>query len=180
MKYLKKTFPILFLFFLSVPLYITAQVSVNQDNGDPDPSAILDVQSSDKGLLMPRMTQSQRDAIPNPVPDLMIYNVEESCFNYFTGENWIKDCGREDGLLPISQISEGGGGHDVGNAISTDAFGNSYLTGSFRNTATFGETTLTSSGSDDIFVAKTDPSGRGEVGMKQGVGYPLMLLVIVI
>ena len=38
--------------------------------------------------------------------------------------------------------------------IAVDASGNNYVTGFFYRTATFGPTTLTSSGSADIFVAK--------------------------
>lgn len=56
----------------------------------------------------------------------------------------------------------GGGGIDLGSAIATDGDANSYVTGRFSGTATFGagdtnETILT--GTNDIFVAKYDPSG---------------------
>ncbi len=50
----------------------------------------------------------------------------------------------------------GGASSDRGRAIATDVFGNSYITGNYMGTATFGSTTLTSSGSDDIFIAKLD------------------------
>ena len=48
----------------------------------------------------------------------------------------------------------GGTDLDWGNAIAVDANGNSYITGVFYGSATFGTTTLTSSGYGDIFVAK--------------------------
>ena len=54
----------------------------------------------------------------------------------------------------------GGSNYDYGFAIATDDNGNSYVTGRFANTATFGSYTLTSSGSDDIFVAKMDATGN--------------------
>ena len=58
----------------------------------------------------------------------------------------------------------GGTGLDVGVGIAVDGSGNSYVTGSFRGSPTFGpgetnETTLTSEGDIDIFVAKYDASG---------------------
>ena len=58
----------------------------------------------------------------------------------------------------------GGTGLDVGVGIAVDGSGNSYVTGSFRGSPTFGpgetnETTLTSAGDIDIFVAKYDASG---------------------
>ena len=56
----------------------------------------------------------------------------------------------------------GGEGFDLGVGIAVDGAGNSYVTGQFGSAATFGpgetnETTLTSAGGDDIFVAKLGP-----------------------
>jgi Leucine-rich repeat (LRR) protein len=60
-------------------------------------------------------------------------------------------------LLWVRQA--GGTDNDQGRGIALDASGNSYVTGSFSGTATFGSTTLTSTGSSDVFVAKYDASG---------------------
>ena len=54
----------------------------------------------------------------------------------------------------------GGTDIDSGNSIAVDGSGNSYITGSFDGTITFGNNTLTSSGSSDIFIAKLDGSGN--------------------
>jgi len=54
----------------------------------------------------------------------------------------------------------GGTNDDTGYSIAVDANGNSYVTGSFFGSATFGTTTLTSSGYEDIFVAKMDNNGN--------------------
>jgi len=48
----------------------------------------------------------------------------------------------------------GGTNYNEGYGISTDASGNSYMTGLFSGTASFGSTSLISSGSHDVFVAK--------------------------
>jgi hypothetical protein len=55
--------------------------------------------------------------------------------------------------------SAGGPGNDLGYGISTDAFGNSYVTGRFNATDSFGSFTVSSYGGPDIFFAKYNSAG---------------------
>ena len=55
---------------------VFAQVSINADGSEPEPSAMLDVKSSDKGLLIPRMTTSEIEAIYLPADGLQVYNTD--------------------------------------------------------------------------------------------------------
>ncbi len=57
-------------------------------------------------------------------------------------------------------VKAGDGGSDRGLAVKTDKNGNSYLTGYYYGTATFGTHTLTSTGLQDVFVAKYDRNGN--------------------
>lgn len=50
--------------------------------------------------------------------------------------------------------------NDAGMAIAIDANGNSFVTGYFYNTITFGSQSVTSSGNKDIFLAKYDSNGN--------------------
>jgi hypothetical protein len=54
----------------------------------------------------------------------------------------------------------GDSGSDCGNGIAVDYLGNSYVTGFFSGTATFGSVILTGSGGTDVFVAKYDAGGE--------------------
>jgi hypothetical protein len=54
----------------------------------------------------------------------------------------------------------GGKNNDAGNAIKKDGWGNIYVTGNFRGTASFADTSITSSGGADMFVAKYNSLGR--------------------
>lgn len=51
----------------------------------PNPSALLDLTSTTKGLLTPRMTQAQRDAIVRPATGLIIYNTTANVYEFNSG-----------------------------------------------------------------------------------------------
>jgi hypothetical protein len=68
------------LFFL---LFATLQAQVGVNTTLPDASSIMDLESSSRGLLAPRMTSTQRDLIVNPAQGLLIYNLSTAVFNYF-------------------------------------------------------------------------------------------------
>ncbi|MCW3072123.1 MAG: hypothetical protein JWO44_2013 [Bacteroidetes bacterium] len=56
-------------------------------------------------------------------------------------------------------VKAGSTGSDRGLSIKADAAGNSYITGFYYGTATFGSTTITSAGVQDIFIAKYNTAG---------------------
>ncbi|HZV69045.1 MAG TPA: tail fiber domain-containing protein [Saprospiraceae bacterium] len=79
---------LVFLFFyLSI---LQAQgISINADGAPPDASAILDVQSSTKGFLIPRMNMLQRNDISSPAAGLMIYQTDNTPGLYmYDGTGW--------------------------------------------------------------------------------------------
>jgi N-acetylneuraminic acid mutarotase len=67
--------------------------SVGVGTTAPNPSAILDVSSTNKGMLMPRMTTAQRNAIVSPAVGLTILNMDDKCMDVYDGSRWIKNCG---------------------------------------------------------------------------------------
>jgi hypothetical protein len=66
-----------------------AQVSISTDNSEPDNSAMLDVKSTSKGMLVPRMSTSERNAITSPATGLVIFNTSTNAFEYFTNTVWL-------------------------------------------------------------------------------------------
>ena len=108
------------LLFLTVLILICtlshAQVSINNDGSDPDPSAMLDVKSSDKGFLPPRLTRAQRDAIANPAEGLVIYNTTNKTLDIYDGTRWGTISGEF--KCGTSEIED-----DEGNIYSTGKIG---------------------------------------------------------
>jgi hypothetical protein len=67
---------------------ISQNVAINNKGSKPDPSAMLDVSSTTGGMLIPRMTTVQMNAITNPAPGLQIFNTNTNCIEYFNGASW--------------------------------------------------------------------------------------------
>lgn len=74
-------------------LFSFAQVGINTNNSNPNPSAMLDVQSTDKGILIPRMTTLQRTSISNPANGLLVFDSQTESFWFFASGSWseLKD-----------------------------------------------------------------------------------------
>jgi hypothetical protein len=66
-----------------------AQVGISATAGfTPDPKAMLDITSTTKGLLIPRMTTAQRNAIASPTTSLMVFDMDVKTYWYFNGAEW--------------------------------------------------------------------------------------------
>lgn len=75
---------------LSIPSCSLAQ-GVGINTSSPDPSALVDMNSSTQGMLIPRMSQEERDAITDPAAGLQIFNTTTNCINLFSG-TWRQIC----------------------------------------------------------------------------------------
>jgi hypothetical protein len=73
-----------FIALLATSLTAGAQVAINTTGAAPDSSAILDVKSSGKGMLIPRMTTAQRMAIANPANGLMVFDTDRKTVATFS------------------------------------------------------------------------------------------------
>ena len=91
----------------------TGQVGIG--TGAPVASAILDVASTTRGFLPPRMTKTQRNAIGSPASGLVIYQTDNTPgFYYYSGSHWV------------SLTSSGAGGNSPSMCIDYD--NNAYPT----------------------------------------------------
>lgn len=81
--------------------------SVGIGTANPNPAAALEMSSTTKGFLPPRMTKAQRDSIVVPPPGLLIYNTDTNEYDFHNGVTWIP-ISKQSPTLPESEtiISE--------------------------------------------------------------------------
>ncbi len=87
---------LLLFIFLFTHLNTTAQVAINSDGSTPAPSSILDVHSTEKGILIPRLTATQRDNIASPAQGLLVYVTDDNNFYYYNGSQWVNTATQPD------------------------------------------------------------------------------------
>jgi hypothetical protein len=82
-----KKYLLLIIFFISsltsVNFCYAQGVAVNTDGSTADPSAVLDVKSTGQGVLVPRMTLSNRTLITSPATGLLVYQTDNTPGFYY-------------------------------------------------------------------------------------------------
>ena len=87
---MKKIVLYCFASFLVFAQAISQNVAVNSNGQAPHTSAILDLSSTSKGLLIPRMTAAQRTAIAGPATGLLVYQTDGTVgLHYYNGNTWV-------------------------------------------------------------------------------------------
>ncbi len=109
---MKNLYLIIIIVLLGVQVNLFAQdggVSIGKGDADADPSAILELVSTNKGLLIPRLTSSERGNIDSPATGLLVYDTSLSGFYYWTGSSWkaIAGINSSSGTVLPSSAGEG-------------------------------------------------------------------------
>ncbi|MGB4928626.1 MAG: hypothetical protein WBP43_01535, partial [Chitinophagales bacterium] len=83
------------LLMLAVTILLAAtldaqNVAINTDGSAADNSAMLEIKSTTKGFLVPRVTAAQKTAIASPATGLLIYQTDGTAgFWYYNGSVWV-------------------------------------------------------------------------------------------
>ncbi|MBN1187360.1 MAG: hypothetical protein JXB49_34105 [Bacteroidales bacterium] len=91
-----KKFIFLTLIITNTAFLYSQNVGINDDNSQPDASAMLDIKSSDRGLLLPRVqlvNLNSASPVTNPATGLLIYNDGNNVdkgFYYWDGSKWVQ------------------------------------------------------------------------------------------
>ena len=130
-----------FTFLAAVLLTATAYAQVGFGTITPDGSAALDITSTTKGLLIPRMTNVQRQAISNPAAGLQVFvtDFDGGSFMFYDGTKW--------GTLSFTKTIPDA--PTIGTAVA----GNAQATVSFTAPSSDGGSVITS------YTATSSPGG---------------------
>jgi len=79
----------LYLFLINNISFAQNITITDDDSYTADSSAMLDVKSTDKGMLVPRMDSLSREDISNPANGLLVYDTDANAFYYFNGTDWL-------------------------------------------------------------------------------------------
>ncbi len=174
------------LVLLAMACTAQAQVTIGSDVV-PDASAMLDVVSTNKGFLPPRMTTAQRDAIVSPAVGLVIYNTSTNCLNFYNGTGWYSSCGSPafplvsaldcSGATHNGTLKQGIAASGVSSAIAyTGGNGFTYAlqtvtsTGVTGLTATLSAGTLASGAGTLTYTISGTPASAGTASFALNVG----------
>ncbi|MAY21341.1 MAG: cell wall anchor protein [Flavobacteriaceae bacterium] len=69
-------------------LTVTAYAQVGIGTTNPDPSSAMEISSTEAGMLTPRMTTAQRNAIASPATGLLVYDTDLDLFHFYDGTVW--------------------------------------------------------------------------------------------
>ena len=91
---MKKNLFFILLFGASSSFFAQQNVSISDVPATPNPTSVLDVSSTTKGMLMPRMTTAQRNGIVVPANGLLVYDTDVNCVMYYstTLTSWNSLC----------------------------------------------------------------------------------------
>jgi hypothetical protein len=158
------------LLFCIITTYNFSQNNVGIGTTTPNASSALDIVANDKGILVPRMTSTQRTAIASPANALLVYDTDVNCFYYFvTATGWQNMCAGTAG--PAGTPGATGPQGPTGASGATGPQGPTGAAGAIGPAGTPGAAGANgANGVDGIDGAAGTPGAAGAVGPVGPVG----------
>lgn len=132
------------LFFIITSIIAYGQGNVGIGTSNPEATALLELKSVDKGILIPRTKTGNRLSINNPARGLLLYDVNTESFWYYDGNDW-QELNKSDAFI-----------NDGGLIYNNDDLVNNVLL--------FGRDQLPAAGPADTFLVYHGPRGAFRSG----------------
>jgi len=149
---------IICLCLLFVAMFANAQNNVGIGTSAPNSSSILDLSATDKGLLVPRVTQTQRQAIAAPATGLLVFDITVNCFYYYDGTAWLSLCNQPGIQGPTGDTGAQGIQGVTGAVGDTGPQGVQGIPGVTGNTGVTGPGTICPTASGTYLAVFTSPT----------------------
>ncbi len=118
---MKRHYLLIVLFAFMQSNLFAQNVAINTTGAAPNTSAMLDVSSTTSGILIPRMTSTEKTGIVSPATGLLVYDTTTSTFWYFDGAIWVElGAGGGGGCSTLQQAYDCGGA-GVGRSITANS-----------------------------------------------------------
>jgi len=95
-------------------VFVRDDLRVGINTATPDGSAVLDINSTQSGILIPRMTTVQKNGISGPATGLLVFDTDENRFYFYDGTAWVS--------MVAATSGGGGGGFDPTLIYTVDGF----------------------------------------------------------
>src|SRR5438876_196756 len=93
-------------------------VSINVTGTPPNATAMLDISSTNRGLLIPRMSATQKSAIVKPAKGLLVFQTDvDSGFWYYSGSHWVQLIGSDTSTKGAWLLAGNAGTNDTANFL---------------------------------------------------------------
>ena len=87
--------------FFCITNTVTAQLKVGNNPTTIGTSSLLELESTTKGLVLPRMTTTQVNAIAVPVKGMQVFNIDSNCISTYNGAAWQLHCSTGGPATPV-------------------------------------------------------------------------------
>ena len=84
---------------------LNAQIAINDDGSAPHASAMLEITSDNKGILIPRVSSGERMYIALPATGLLVFDTDENSFWYYNGNDWAEIGGSSNAFISENGIT---------------------------------------------------------------------------
>lgn len=133
---MKKYYPVMVVLgvTLTTSSLFSQNVAINGTGAAPNASAMLDISSTNSGLLIPRMTTAQRTAIAAPATGLKVYDTTTGTFWWYNGTVWVEQLGTANGWTVSGNTAVAANYIGTNNAIAFRFYCNGLERGRFNPT----------------------------------------------
>lgn len=138
-------------------------IGINETGALPDISAMLDISSTTKGALIPRVTTAARNSLASPAESLLLFNTDVKCWQIYINGEWKNMfCDQNCSVAPAA-VSSITGNNTVSSGSTGEAYSVAVISGATSYTWTVPPGASITSGQGSISITVDFGSSSGDI-----------------